>query len=392
MAIARRRNSSPLIAIDFGVYALKAMQVSGGNGDEPLTLTGCGRVEVPVELYDKPNERLAFQADHLQGLLNGAGMKAKRAACSVSAGVSLVQHLRVQGGDAASTKSQIETQLGEKLGVFPGSCIVRHHAVGEVHHHSRKWTEMLVTVMPRETVLAHMNALRACKLEVVGVHSEHTALVHLLEGYGRFAGSDAHQLYLDFGYGTTKVVIAKDGETALARTIGMGGLTIDRALARERSCSSGVANQQRRRSFITQAVARQAAVNAGGGEHELAQGGSESVTNEPGETVTGRVGGATSDRHDVMDSIGEEVWACMRHFGAVNEGAEIDRAVLIGGDARDRELVTRVARMLDVPAQVLDPFALIGKAKKIGEHGMLANEPHPGMAVALGLCLAPSDI
>ncbi len=388
MAIARRRNSSPLIAVDFGVYALKAIQVSGGSNDEPLMLMGCGRVDVPAELYEKPVERLAFQAQELQRLLNKGGMKAKRAVCSVSAGTALVQHLRVQGGDAGTIKSQVEEQLEQKLGVFPAACIVRHHQVGEVHHHSRKWAELLVTVMPRETVLSHMNAMRACKLEVVGVHSEHTALVHLFEGFGRFAGDDSHQLYIDFGYGTTKAVIAKDGEIALARTISMGGLMIDRALARERKCSAEQANLQRKRAYITHLVARQSAVAAGGHSGSDAH----DSCGGPLEPVLGTSGGATGERHDVMDAIGEEIWMCLRHFGAVREDARIGRAVLVGGDSRDRELAGRVARLVDIPMQVLDPFALVEKAKKVGEVGMSASEPHPGMAVAMGLCLAPSDI
>src|SRR5690606_28607283 len=73
------------IAIDFGVGALKVLQLTGG--DEP-SLVAAAMLETPDDLLANTAKRIAFQAEALPRLIKRGGFKGKRAMCAIPAGLT----------------------------------------------------------------------------------------------------------------------------------------------------------------------------------------------------------------------------------------------------------------------------------------------------------------
>lgn len=370
MSLALLRGSSLLVAVDFGVSSLKAIQVAPGN---PPQLEGIAMLEVPDELREKHNERFAFQAEALPKLLREAGFRARRAVCSVSASTSLVQHLRLRREDPAPLQVQVEQQLRDRIGRPPSQLIIRFDEAGDVIDNERKFLEVICTVMPRETVLNHMNALKACRLEAVSVQGEHHSLSRVFELLPPMNGGDDDEttMYIDLGYGTTKVVIMHDHRIVLAKTVHFGGWNIDRAACTAKGDT--IASARRKRLDMGLRSRAMAPVGVGGGD-----------------------GGAMQpdDRTDAVESVlsdlTEEVELCVRHHGSVFPDRPVDRAIFVGGESRELELCARIARSLGIPGHVADPLSFLSRDRRVQSAGVDLDTPQPGFAVTLGLCLAPA--
>ena len=82
----------------------------------------------------------------------------------------------------------------------------------------------------------------------------------------------------------------------------------------------------------------------------------------------------------------------LRYHDSQFPGKRVDRAMFVGGEARHRGLCQAVARALRLPAQMADPLARIARTGAEPALGVDLKQPQPGWAVALGLCLSPTDL
>jgi Tfp pilus assembly PilM family ATPase len=93
----------------------------------------------------------------------------------------------------------------------------------------------------------------------------------------------------------------------------------------------------------------------------------------------------------VLESLSDELSACLRYHSALFPGRAIDRAIFLGGEARQIGLCRHLAAALHVHAKAGDPLArMLGAERPAGLPEPEA--PHPGWAVACGLLAAPTDL
>jgi Tfp pilus assembly PilM family ATPase len=396
------------IAIDFGVASLKVLQVA--DGENP-SVVASAVLDTPAELLAKDAERLQYQFAQLPKLLKGKGFKGKRAVFSVPAAQTLVHHFMIPSSPGVSRSDQLAQQLVTIAQRDPSSMILREFDTGEIMRGGQKYESVLCIAMPREVVMQHMEALRSCKLETVGVHSEHLAMLRVFDPITRRASDrNLYSLYIDLGYGSTKVVIAKGRDPVAARTIPIGGRDLDLVSAKATRCSIAQARERRcRRMDGYDAVNRvywpAAAKSVRSAAPSLQPVSPDTPTDPAGTGTSERREGATPSGHveiaanpgpeapaacSAMQILLEEIAISTGYLESLHPDRPLSRIVFVGGEARMADACELISSMLEIPAQIASPTATLDPKGACEETDFTI--PQPGWSVAVGLCVSPTDL
>lgn len=381
------------IAVDFGAAELKVFQLTPG---EATGFGAAAAVETPSHLLDDPSARIAFQVEQLPGLIRNGGFKGKRAVCLIPACLTHTTHVQVPKGDAATIETGAKLAVSTQLSCSPDALVVRHHEVGPAQDPSK--SEVITVAASRGVVSRLMSGLASAKLEPVGMRTEAIALLRGFNTLNLTSDEDVC-LYLDLGYSATKAVIAKGSRLLLARTIEIGGRTLDEEIARRRKISVERSHASRmecsefsgvERAPVASVTGLSAPASARVGESGLRM-------PPPRAEVTERVESKRSvsvvpDVGETLEMLGDEVAMCLRYHHSLFPDAPVTRAVLTGGESRQLTLCRRLAGVVRVPVQAGDPTRAIVRSGKEPAVGVDATQPMPGWAAVLGLGLCPTDL
>jgi type IV pilus assembly protein PilM len=373
----RLLNQAPPVAIDFGVGSLKILQVSAGP---PLSLVAAACLETPDDLLSDHAQRLEFQAEALPRLVRSCGFSAKRAVCAIPAGMAFCKHLRFPSGDAATVSAMVRSSIAGQLGCDQGALVFRYAEVapGAVSVGPGK-TEQICMAVSRDLVSRLMETIKTSRLEPVGMHSEHLAVVRSFDAIAVGPSEEpepAAILVLDIGAGTTKVTIAHGDDVAFSRTVELGGRHIDAAVARQGHCDLGEARVQRlAMRELTAAGAREAAA-------------ASSVALLPAPKTSA----PEYDVTEPLEILTDEVALSLRYHRSLYPDKPVGRVMFVGGEARHQGLCLHLARALRLPAQVADPMTGVARGGNETTVGVDFKLMQPGWAMALGLCLCPTDL
>lgn len=360
------KSAGPPIAVDFGVSRLKVLQIAPRTEGGPPAIIAAASRSTPPELLDLPGPRLEHQSKALGEILRTGGFRGRRAVCSVSSLYTVVQHLQIVKQEGKPSEPQVLEELRGITGREPEQFILRHHEVGEVTRGGTKRTEIICLAMPREVVIAHMKALKACRLDAAGIHAEHTALV---KGLNAIAGSAGHGdstiLVIDIGGGATKIAVSHKGALKMAKVLPVGGKMLHGVEPRPAAADppSG------RKALRAQLEALEAEVES-----------TVAVMDAPAPIVPA-----------ALDALADEVAQCMRYYQALFPDRKIERAVFVGGESANVDVCKRIARSLGVPAQVADPLNAVPRDPGARLDGVGLSSPTPEWAVALGLTSLPTE-
>jgi Tfp pilus assembly PilM family ATPase len=412
-----RSHYSPILA-DFGSSGVKLVQTT--VGDLP-TVAAAAFIPFSDDLRSRPiEERFEFLAREMPEVLRENHFRGNRLVLAPFSQHMLVQHIGVPSGDADRAESVINLQIAIGLGCDPSALVVRTNSVCETSRDGTPKVEHIAFAMSRDDVMRYVELARRAKLSVVGVHGEISALVHAFDHVNRRAEDEnIATMYVDLGYGGTKVAICHGAKLTFAKSISIAGRTLDSRLAETRRCSLAEARAARLAEGIkpiriganTPAVASAAAqVPAEGGMAILRAAAAKieaenSVTvtapDRRGNTTAPALGAAlpgdsirslTNEVRETVESLADELSMCARYHGALFRDRRIDRVVFLGGEARDTGLCQSLASGLRLPAKVGDPMArfLVNGAAPKGLPDPQSS--HPGWAVACGLASSPTDL
>ena len=391
--------------MDFGVSALKAIQIEPGHSPR---LIAAAAIDTPYHLLHDDEQRLTFQRSSLPKLIRGNAFVGRRAVCSVSSLRTLVQSVQVQRTQGVPITDLVNEQIKQITGRDPRSLIIRQCEVCEVNRAGQKRTEVICFAMPRDVVITHMKALRGARLDPVGIHCEHTASLRSFVALaGKKADNATLSLYLDLGYGSTNVIIAR-GDTPLhAKTVHIAGRGLDHELAQRWGCP--IVEARQRRVDLAGAGAEDSGAETESSEpaparRSLAAGAPEPGADAMPETSTisappaqeAGTAGAGAILEEALashlDSLTEEIRMCLRYFNALFPSEKIERIIFMGGEARSLRMCKVIARGLRLPAQIADPLTPLEKPKSEKRSGVDLSVPQPGWTVPLGLCAARTDL
>ncbi|MFO0827177.1 MAG: pilus assembly protein PilM [Phycisphaerales bacterium] len=429
-------HASPIV-IDFGSSSVKLLQLS--TGDKPM-VTAAAELVLPDDLRTQTIDRkMEFYGAELPRLLRDNDFKGKRIVCSPPSSQMLVQHMQVAAADPYAANQQIKTQLEQQLAIPIHGIVVRSAPVSEMQREGQTKSEYIVFAIARDDVMRYVDFFRRLKMQIVGVHNELQSMLYAFEHINRRTeDAEVATLYVDVGWGSTKVAIGHGKNLVFAKCIALGGRHFDAAVAQAYKCDNAAARARRLTEDLlplrqphapTVASVRQAAAAEGGlailragkaiaeTEDRIAsqQGGAPDSLQQLDAMHTAmavggerRAGGShptTSqnvppgagpvrtkvDFTELLESLSDELSMCARYHGASFANRGIERVIFLGGEARQIGLCQYLAEALHLPAKVGDPLArLLGPTPPAGLPD--PDKPHPSWAVACGLCTAPTDL
>jgi Tfp pilus assembly PilM family ATPase len=388
------------IAIEFGTSALKVLQVHQGD---PPTLVAAACLETPTEFLRDQSKRLEFQLDGLPRLIRSGGFKGKRAVCAIPAWAIMCKHVSLQRQDGLTMPQLVSGAIQSAFGMDPSFLVHRFTEVPTPERPGK--AEVIITAVPFELVQQLMGAISACKLQPVGMHSEFSAVLHTFDHvHKRDSDASINTLYLDIGAATTNVMISHGKDLAFARVVHIGGDHLDQVIAKQLRCNLTEAHTRRIAvDEVVKTIPRKAPapvlVTAGGesterarrderGLQPLAAGFTpELITEPPAACAPENV-----DLHEPLESLTDEVLMCVRYHESQFPGKRVERAIFVGGEARHKGLCQAIAKALRLPAQMADPLARVARTGSEPATGVDLQQPQPGWAVTLGLCISPTDL
>ena len=400
--VVNQRALGASVAIDFGSSSLKVLHLSD---DETPILLAAGCVETPENLRNTVKQRLEFQFEALPKLVSALKLKSKRAACAIPSPLTFCKHVQFPKSDGMPPEILADTMLTEQLGRDASTLVRRLIPVPGAEHASGGKNEYICLATGREVVDKLMKAIRTSKLDPVGMHSEFEATLHAFHYLNRReSDKDRATLYLDMGGGQTQVIIGHGKKLVFARTIGIGGLSLDECLAKALACSIEQARKTRLamgdlipRATPASAPAQTVATAAKGGGAMVAEDRRESAS-PPGlspEVTTiphapAAPGGGSL--HEPLEILTDETGMCLRYHDTMFPNARVGNVVFVGGEARHRSLCQHIAQALRLPARVADPLSRIVKADQSHTIDLDLTQALPGWAVPVGLCQCPTDL
>jgi type IV pilus assembly protein PilM len=395
------------VGVDFGVRGMKVLQVAAS---ETPSLVAAAYIPTPEPLYSDTKKRLVHQIELLPRVLKEGGFRTKRVACVVPSPVVYYKNLQIAKIDGVGIGPLVEAAVCQQLGVDASQLVFRHVDVGAVCQGSKH--EVIALAVGREIVERMMQGIRTARMEPVGMQVEYLATIRAFDSITRRAeDASLTSLYLDMGYSSTKVLIAHGWQIVFARCIGVGGMHLDAAVAKQTGCDFTDANARRlalmsltRREVPVAAVEEtpvqvegQPEGNADIGEMDTTLERRQGVASPPGMlpvalNTAPAQGDPGVDLSEPLESLTDEVLMCLRYHESLFPGRRVDRTVFVGGEARHQALCRHVARVLGLPAQVADPLARIARTGAEPCMGVNLKEPQPGWATVLGACLSPTDL
>lgn len=411
------------IAIDFGTSSVKMLQI--GTGDRP-PLLAAAEVHIPDDVRPDPEQVFSYIEEWVPPALVQAQFKGRRAVIAVPSALTFVEHMQINEAEAVGAVTRddlIKSQLQAQMGCPPHGVVVRPLEVCSVNRNGQPMKEVICLAIARDTVMRYVNLLKKWKIEAVGVHTDTLAMIRAFDHiHRRTTDADITTLYVDLGWGGTRLAITHGKQIVFARHVPIGGRHFDQLISSSLHCDTAAARAHRMslRSVkpaaastaapVSAAAASAVAEAAHGGAAE-AHGQSSMANHQSATTLAERRVGAlppelkpalapdkcepgapTVNLSELLDTITDEMSMSLRYHQGLFPQRAIDRAIFVGGESRQAWLCQHIVRSLRVPAQLGDPLARLDARHAPPTPGAELTPPQPGWAVACGLCASPTDM
>lgn len=393
MAFGMNKSRLTPIAIDFGVDTVKMLQVSSG---ETTQLIGAGALVVPENARKDSAARYTFLADAVKELVRQQPYKGRRVMCAIPAFQTFVNTFELQCGENDNIDQQVNLHLQTAMEMDPTRMVIRNQRVGSVIRDGVNKQRVICIAANRGVVMRYLEIAAAAKLEVVGMHSEPVCIAKCFsELYNRRDADKAEaRCFVDIGAGSTKLVIIRDQEILLARNIAVAGDELTHRHAKEHQTDFAEARLARVRE-----ASNPMAANPFGVGLQLEEDTSVALADEFGDGVLdprqrgiATNPGAAGQDNEMLDKLVDGIRMTVRYHDSVCSETPVQRVVLLGGEAHHHSIAQAIAQQFSVPTFVGDPMARVMRTPGLQPLNIDTNQPQPGWAVPLGLCLSDANL
>lgn len=372
------------VAIDFGSATVSMLQLSLENTPE---VVASHELVIPDDARNDHGHRFEFLADVLPRALSQGNFVGRRVVCAPPSSQFTVQQVQVQAGGPVSVHDQVCGEVAHRLGRPSGSIVARSYDMPS----SSGRNERLCLAIARDDVMQYVDLCKTFKMDVVGVHADHTAILNAFKSVNRRLGDESFvTMYVDVGWSSVNVVLGQGQRMVLARIVHLGGRQIDLAAAEAWSVSPEEARARRWREEPAVVVAAEklvavAAVHGNGPSEE-----------RRGDTRSPSLGSEVSicesipAVREIHETIADELSMCARFAQAAVAGNTIHRLVLLGGESRSGSLAARLSNAVGVEALVGDPIKRFEAQLPFADGDAVSCRPQ--WAVACGLCSSPVEL
>ena len=348
------------IGVDLGTSHLKMAQLQQVQQD--FELLAAGSEEIPAELRSQESPRMDFIAQAIRRSLKSNSFQGRKCVLALPASQLFLQHLKMPRVPAADLDPMVRAELAGKFPYAVEDAVIGCVQAGEVFGEGEPRQEIIVAAAPRDVVEAYLEMAGKARLEVVAINVESCAIV---ECFGRLFRRNADLartiLFIDLGVASTQVCLTQGEKLVFARNLRLGGQQIDQALAE-------------------------------GMHMDLAQAHGIRWDMQKGQNSEQAQEEIYRHLEELLSQLASEITQCLRYYEATFRNQPVERMVLAGGQAYDKRLCQSLAERLNLPAQIGDPLARIGRVAGAGlQIGLDRREPQPQWAVAVGLSLGAAQ-
>lgn len=341
------------IGVDLGYSMLRLAQLR--NIDGGLELLAAGAAEVPVPLREDIQKRLGFQARMIRQMLASRPFKGRKAVLCLPSHSIFLQSVKLPMAPPSEVDNMVRGELAGKLPYPVERAVVRSLPAGTVYADGGEMQERIVIAIARDDLDAYLGMAHKAGLEVVGADVQACAVVECFQRLlRRDSDEEKMTLFVDIGSSSTQVVMVRGKKLVFARSLALGGLTLDKELQAALKIPLEQARQARRR---------------------MAEGQAQTA--------------AEDELFRLLDpklaEIADEIARCLVYYERSFNANAVDKAVFLGGEAHNSRLCQCIARRLNLPATIGDPMA--GLRLSQGLEGIETGKPQPSWAVAVGLSI-----
>lgn len=393
--ISSKARVSP-IAVDFGADAVKMLQVVNDDTPEPIA-AGCA--VLPEDARSHPQERLLFIEEAVKGMLRNLPFRGRRVICAIPGFQTLIHNFMIPRTDPEDIDALIDLQLAERLGVVPSRMILKNFHAADHHRRGAARSDVICLAVKRELVMQYLGLVGRCRLEVVGMHVEPLCVTRCFES--TLERSRGATCFIDLGAATTKVIVTQGSKLLLVKTIHAAGDHWTQLHARHAKLEFDEARRERLAATASgQPVSFDAPLP---GPSESAEGFDPALQAESATATATAEDEAGPEcpaadpnerRYDeVLRTLIDELRLVLRHHRGRHAELPIHRVLLLGGEANRPELRQRLSDALDLPCDLGDAFAEVGRElDPAAALGVDVRKPQPNWAVAMGLCLSEANL
>ena len=231
-----QKTTSPVVA-DFGSSSVKLLQLSGG---ETPGIIAAHELQLPDEARGNTDRRFAFLSEELPGVLRQGGFHGRRIVISPASSHFIVQQTRIEADGPLDPDEQVRAEVAGRMECPPAAVVARSFPIPGSER------ERVALAIAREDVMRHLELMKRCRFDVVGVQPDHLPLLRAFDHlHRREEDQSVVTMYVDAGWGTVKVAVARGTELVFARIVHVGGRQLDEVAARSWGCTSSAARIRR---------------------------------------------------------------------------------------------------------------------------------------------------
>lgn len=342
------------IGVDFAAESLHMVQL------DPAASGATVRAAVSLPY---PTERARLLADprllrsFVRNALAAAPFSGRRMIGVLAPGDVRILPLTVQVPAGQNEQQAVARAVREQLGAAAGESVVDYIQVRGADSGSEK--QVLAAVAPQAAVVSYLEALRGASLDPVALDIGPAAIARLLaamhrEDYGQSV------VLINFGSARSYLTVIWGRRLMLDREIEFGEAALVAKVASTLGLDSGTALMLLR----------------------------QHGTGAPAAHLTGQDIGHDMGRtlreilHPEFAALAEELVRTQVYVASRTRGSTVSRVYLNGSVARYAHIPQRIAQLVQLPVEVLDPLAAF-PASKAGDGGAQLH----GIALAAGLAL-----
>ena len=344
---------APVIGLDIGTFAVRAVELVPGSGRPVLVRTG--QVVLPPgavvggEVVD-----VAAVGAAITRLWEEAGFQGKDVIVGVTGQRVIVRQAELPAMSEEDLRAGLRYHAQDLLPISVDDaqldvCVLDQIPGGE----DEPKMHVLLAAASHEVVASHLAALDAAGLRPAAVDVLPLALLRAFPGDGP-TGSEA---FVSVGAGLTTVIVREAGIPRFVRVLGVGGDDITAAIGADLGCDGDYAEHLKRKAILA------------------------------GDTSVATLSRANALVAEHVRPLVEEIRGSLDFYLAQADVDQIERLVLTGGGVKTPGLVAGLDGTITSQVIVADPF----DAVEIGKTGLTPDDlrrASPVMAAAIGLALA----
>lgn len=358
--------AAPPIGVDFAAASLNLMQVDASSG--AVVVRAAASVPYPVEKAQLMADKRRLRA-FVRAALRSAPFSGRRAVAALAPADVRILPLTVNVPAGQSEEQAVARAVRDQLGASATDAVVDYYKVRSADAAVAE-KQVLAAVSSTPVVVAYLETLRSAGFEPVALDIGPAAIARLLAAMHR--GDHGQSILLiNFGIQRSYLTVIWGRRLMLDREIEFGEAQLVDKLATTLGLAPAAA------LALLRDHGTGGAVGAGSGGAALDP---MSAVRDIGRTIREIL-------HPEFFTLAEELVRTQVYVASRTRGSSVSRVYLNGSVARYAHIRERISELVQLPVEVLDPFAAF-EAPPGADRG---RAPMHGIALAAGLALRGVD-